>query len=105
MFLPRDQVQYVPCDQVYVTRDLVLTYPPVWLQHSGNLVDFPRFVELFEEYYLSDSVADLGNFINGRLDFTTEETLNSVQVYLRRSFLKLGPGIPEEVISFHFEGG
>ena len=71
----------------------------MWLQHSGNLVDFPRFVELFEEYYLSDSVADLGNFINGRLDFTTEETLNSVQVYLRRSFLKLGPGIPEEIIS------
>jgi hypothetical protein len=35
-------------------------------------VDFPRFVQLFEEYYLSDNVADLGNFINGKLDFTAD---------------------------------
>jgi hypothetical protein len=44
------------------------------------MVDFARFVQLFEEYYLSDNVADLGNFINGRLDFTTEETNTSLQV-------------------------
>ncbi len=35
-------------------------------------MDFPRFVQLFEEYYLSDNVADLGNFINGKLDFTAD---------------------------------
>jgi hypothetical protein len=40
-------------------------------------VDVPRFVQLFEEYYLSDNVADLGNFINGKLDFNVELTDSS----------------------------
>ena len=36
-------------------------------------VDFPYFVRLFEEYYLSDNPSDLGNFVNGKLDFSSEE--------------------------------
>ena len=30
-------------------------------------------MSLFEEYYLSDDPSDLGNFINGRLEFPVEE--------------------------------
>merc|ERR1712012_414630 len=36
-------------------------------------LDFDYFVSLFEEYYLSDDPSDLGNFINGRLEFPVEE--------------------------------
>ena len=36
-------------------------------------VDFPYFVRLFEEYYLSDNASDLGNFVNGKLDFSSED--------------------------------
>jgi hypothetical protein len=40
-------------------------------------------VQLFEEYYLSDNVADLGNFINGKLDFNVELTDTSAhQVFI-----------------------
>ena len=33
-------------------------------------LDFDYFVQLFEQYYLSDDPSDLGNFINGILDFS-----------------------------------
>jgi hypothetical protein len=55
-------------------------------QHSGDLVDFPRFVQLFEEYYLSDNVADLGNFINGKLDFNVELTDSSAHQVMHLFF-------------------
>ena len=45
-------------------------------------MDFTRFVELFEEYYLSDNVADLGNFINGKLDFTEDLSTAHPQVVI-----------------------
>ena len=41
-------------------------------------IDFPYFVRLFEEYYLSDNPSDLGNFVNGRLDFSFEEKPNQI---------------------------
>ena len=41
-------------------------------------VDFPYFVRLFEEYYLSDNPSDLGNFVNGKLDFSSEEKQNQI---------------------------
>ena len=43
------------------------------LQNNTKELDFDYFVELFEEYYLSDDPSDLGNFINGRLEFPTQE--------------------------------
>ena len=41
-------------------------------------IDFPYFVHLFEEYYLSDNPADLGNFVNGKLDFSVEEQMETI---------------------------
>ena len=32
-------------------------------------MDFDYFVQLFEQFYLSDDPSDLGNFINGKLDY------------------------------------
>ena len=32
-------------------------------------IDFDYFVQLFEQFYLSDDPSDLGNFINGHLDY------------------------------------
>ena len=42
----------------------------IFSQHLTIAIDFPYFVCLFEEYYLSDNPADLGNFVNGKLDFS-----------------------------------
>ena len=39
------------------------------LQNSLEPLSFERFVNLFEEYYLSDNPSDLGNFVNGVLEF------------------------------------
>ena len=47
--------------------------PYYFLQNNTADLDFEYFVRLFEEYYLSDNPSDLGNFINGRLEFETEE--------------------------------
>jgi len=33
------------------------------------VLDFDYFVQLFEQFYLSDDPSDLGNFINGKLDY------------------------------------
>jgi len=48
--------------------------------HLTVEIDFPYFVKLFEEYYLSDNPADLGNFVNGKLDFTATEEPNEEEV-------------------------
>ena len=40
-------------------------------------LDFDYFVQLFEQYYLSDDPSDLGNFINGKLDFNAMEDEDS----------------------------
>ena len=45
----------------------------LFFQNNTKELDFDYFVSLFEEYYLSDDPSDLGNFINGRLEFPTEE--------------------------------
>ena len=37
-------------------------------------LDFDYFVSLFEEYYLSDDPSDLGNFINGRLEYPDDDS-------------------------------
>ena len=45
----------------------------LFFQNNTKELDFDYFVSLFEEYYLSDDPSDLGNFINGRLEFPVEE--------------------------------
>ena len=42
----------------------------IFSHHLTVDVDFTYFVQLCEEYYLSDDPADLGNFVNGKLDFS-----------------------------------
>ena len=41
----------------------------MFFQNNTVDLDFDYFVNLFEEYYLSDDPSDLGNFINGKLVF------------------------------------
>ncbi|XP_023349795.1 calexcitin-2 isoform X1 [Eurytemora carolleeae] len=41
----------------------------IFTQNSLEPLSFERFVNLFEEYYLSDNPSDLGNFVNGVLEF------------------------------------
>ena len=43
-------------------------------QNNTVPLDFDYFVRLFEEYYLSDDPSDLGNFINGKLEYADEGT-------------------------------
>ena len=38
----------------------------IFSHHLEIEIDFDYFVQLFEEYYLSDDPADLGNFVNGK---------------------------------------
>ena len=45
----------------------------IFSQHGLLKVDFDYFIRLFEEYYLSDDPADLGNFVNGKLEFPLGE--------------------------------
>jgi len=44
----------------------------IFTQYSSLPIDFDRFVALFEEYYLSDNPSDLGNFVNGILEFKVD---------------------------------
>ena len=46
----------------------------IFSHHLEVDIDFPYFVKLFEEYYLSDDPCDLGNFVNGKLDFSLAES-------------------------------
>ena len=50
----------------------------IFSHHLTVDIDFPYFVRLFEEYYLSDNPSDLGNFVNGKLDFSSEEKPNLI---------------------------
>ena len=45
----------------------------IFSQHGAIKVDFAHFVRLFEEFYLSDDPAELGNFVNGKLEFPCEQ--------------------------------
>ena len=47
-------------------------------QHLTITIDFNYFTQLFEEYYLSDEPADLGNFVNGVLEFPTTKVLEDI---------------------------
>ena len=42
----------------------------MYFQNNEKKVDFPYFKELCTEYYRSDDPGSLGNFVNGKLDFT-----------------------------------
>ena len=44
------------------------------MQNNTVKLDFDMFVDLFEEYYLSDDPGALGNFINGKLAYDEEES-------------------------------
>ena len=43
-------------------------------QNNTLELDFDYFVCLCEQYYLSDDPSDLGNFINGRLEFKIDDS-------------------------------
>ena len=60
------------------TKVVRLITVKVWfsLQNDTVKLDFDYFVHLFEEYYLSNDPSDLGNFINGKLQF--EDDLGKV---------------------------
>lgn len=45
----------------------------IYFQNKTVVLDFDYFVQLFEQFYLSDDPSDLGNFINGKLDYNQEE--------------------------------
>merc|ERR1712192_108460 len=51
----------------------------IFSQHGLLKVDFDYFIRLFEEYYLSDDPADLGNFVNGKLEFPLVEEEEEAQ--------------------------
>ena len=53
---------------------LLFTLLLSYFQHDSVRLDFDYFVHLFEEYYLSDDISALGNFINGKLDFDDGES-------------------------------
>ncbi len=46
------------------------------MQNDTLVLDFEYFVNLFEEYYLSDDPGALGNFINGKLEFEDGDGLS-----------------------------
>jgi hypothetical protein len=45
-------------------------------QNNTIVLDFDYFVKLFEQFYLSNDPADLGNFINGKLDFDDDSDID-----------------------------
>ena len=63
-----DEYQYVLSEFGIRERDTKQAFQ-IFSQHGTIRVDFTYFVRLFEEYYLSDNPADLGNFVNGKLEF------------------------------------
>ena len=50
----------------------------IFSQHLTITIDFNYFVQLFEEYYLSDDPADLGNFVNGVLEFPNRKVMEDI---------------------------
>ena len=74
-----EEYQYVLTEFGVRDRDARQAFQ-IFSQHQTVRVDFPYFVKLFEEYYLSDNPADLGNFVNGKLEFPLElEEVEEVQ--------------------------
>ena len=51
----------------------------IFSHHLEIQIDFQYFVQLFEEYYLSDDPADLGNFVNGKLDFPKSAVMEVIE--------------------------
>ena len=51
----------------------------IFSHHLEIQIDFQYFVQLFEEYYLSDDPADLGNFVNGKLDFPKSSVMEVIE--------------------------
>ena len=51
----------------------------IFTQHLTINIDFNYFVQLFEEYYLSDDPADLGNFVNGQLEIPIVKAIDVIQ--------------------------
>ena len=51
----------------------------IFSHHLEIQIDFQYFVQLFEEYYLSDDPADLGNFVNGKLDFPKTAVMEVIE--------------------------
>lgn len=50
----------------------------IFSQHLTITIDFDYFIQLFEEYYLSDDPSDLGNFVNGKLEFPTSQLMEAI---------------------------
>ena len=51
----------------------------IFSHHLEIQIDFQYFVQLFEEYYLSDDPADLGNFVNGKLEFPKSSVMEVIE--------------------------
>ena len=63
-----EEYEYVLCEFGIKEKDSRQAFE-IFSQHGLLKVDFDYFIRLFEEYYLSDDPADLGNFVNGKLEF------------------------------------
>lgn len=46
----------------------------IFTENNTKILDFDYFVALFEEFYLSDDPSALGNFINGKLEYSDEDS-------------------------------
>jgi len=55
-------------------------------------LDFDYFVSLFEEYYLSDDPSDLGNFINGRLEYPDDDS-SDAETHDEQDIEDVDPGL------------
>ena len=67
-----EEYEYVLCEFGIKEKDSRQAFE-IFTQHGLLKVDFDYFIRLFEEYYLSDDPADLGNFVNGKLEFPVGE--------------------------------
>ena len=67
-----EEYEYVLCEFGIKEKDSKRAFD-IFSQHGSLKVDFDYFIHLFEEYYLSDDPADLGNFVNGKLEFPLME--------------------------------
>ena len=67
-----EEFEYVLCEFGIKEKDARQAFE-IFSQHGLVKVDFDYFIRLFEEYYLSDDPADLGNFVNGKLEFPLGE--------------------------------
>ena len=68
-----EEYQYVLSEFGIKERDSKQAFL-IFSHHLEIEIDFAYFVQLFEEYYLSDDPADLGNFVNGKLEYPKSST-------------------------------